>query len=176
MRLKFIKQEDFVNYKKASMFLGTCFCDFKCCHEAGFPTSLCQNEPWSKEPIKQYDDIWILNEFDSNPFVDAIVLGGMEPLKQFDELIDFLNCRREHKSEKVNNADVVIYTGYYPNEIKAELLALREFPNIIMKYGRFIPNIEGRFDPILGVNLASNNQYAEKLDTINWSAEEWLSR
>ena len=117
-----------------------------------------------------------MNEFDSNPFVDAIVIGGMEPLKQFDELINFLNAKKEHKSEKVNNADVVIYTGYYPNEIKAELLALREFPNIIMKYGRFIPNIEGRFDPILGVNLASNNQYAEKLDNVNWSAEEWLSR
>ena len=168
MRLKFIKQEDFVNYKKASMFLGTCFCDFKCCHEAGFPTTLCQNEPWSNEPIKQYDDIWILDEFDSNPFVDAIVIGGMEPLKQFDELIDFLNCRREHESKKVNNADVVIYTGYYPNEIVNELMCLSAYPNVIMKYGRFIPNVDGRFDNILGVYLASNNQYAERLDAVSW--------
>ena len=45
-----------------------------------------------------------------------------------------------------------------------------------MKYGRFIPNMENRFDLILEVNLASNNQYAEKLDNVNWSAEEWLSR
>lgn len=173
MRLKFIKEEDFVNYKKASIFLGTCFCDFKCCHEAGFPTSLCQNEPWYKEPIIDYNNEWILEKFDENPFVNAIVFGGMEPIKQFDEIIEFLNCKRDYDSDKVNDADVVIYTGYYPGEIEKELECLREYPNIIMKYGRYIPNNGGRFDKVLGVQLASDNQYAERLDQVNWEENSY---
>ena len=176
MKLKFVKEEDFVNYKKCSMFLGTCFCDFKCCKEAGFSPELCQNEPWSKQPIKEYKNEWLLNWFDKNPFTEAIVFGGMEPLKQFDEIIEFLEAKKNYLSVKVQEADVIIYTGYYPHEIKDELLTLRNYPNIIMKYGRYIPNNPGRYDSILEVHLASDNQYAEKLDTVNWSAEEWLSR
>jgi len=41
MRIKTIKDEDFVNYKKASMFIGTATCDFKCCKEAGIPLEVC---------------------------------------------------------------------------------------------------------------------------------------
>ena len=29
--IRFIKDEDFVNYRKPSMFIGTARCDFKCC-------------------------------------------------------------------------------------------------------------------------------------------------
>jgi hypothetical protein len=35
------------------------------------------------------------------------------------------------------------------------------FDNIIVKFGRFIPDDEKRFDEVLGVELASHNQYAE---------------
>ena len=38
MIIKGIIDEDFVNYKKPSMFLGTCFCDLKCCREKGHET------------------------------------------------------------------------------------------------------------------------------------------
>jgi hypothetical protein len=43
------------------------------------------------------------------------------------------------------------------------LTFLKNFDNIIIKYGRFIPNQEQHYDETLGVNLASNNQYAERL-------------
>jgi hypothetical protein len=36
-------------------------------------------------------------------------------------------------------------------------------PNIIIKYGRFIPNHQPHYDEILGVKLASDNQYAERI-------------
>ena len=39
----------------------------------------------------------------------------------------------------------------------------KNFDNIIIKYGRFIPGQEKHYDKILGVYLASNNQYAERL-------------
>ena len=35
MRVKGIVEEDFINYKVSSMFINTCFCDFKCCEELG---------------------------------------------------------------------------------------------------------------------------------------------
>ena len=59
--------------------------------------------------------------------------------------------------------DFVIYTGYYENEIKKEIQLLREFKNIIIKYGRFIPNSEPIYDAVLGVTLNSGNQHAVKI-------------
>lgn len=59
--------------------------------------------------------------------------------------------------------DVVIYTGYYPDEIKDALDVLKGFNNIIIKFGRYIPNRQSRYDEILGVTLASDNQYAERI-------------
>lgn len=158
MRVKFIKEEDFVNYKKPCMFIGTCFCDFKCCHEAGFPTSLCQNEPWSKEPIKEFKNELIIDKFLKNPFTDAIVIGGMEPFLQFDEVYEFIGELRSKTT-----APVAVYTGYYKSEIEERVEKLSQFENIIIKFGRYKPNQEKHFDPVLGVYLASDNQYAEKI-------------
>ena len=59
--------------------------------------------------------------------------------------------------------DFVIYTGYYPNEIKHEIEELERSENIIIKYGRFLNNDTPIFDEILGVTLASSNQYAERI-------------
>lgn len=59
--------------------------------------------------------------------------------------------------------DIVIYTGYYKYEKLSEITRLRKFKNIIVKYGRFIPNNTNHFDEVLGVSLASMNQFAEKI-------------
>ena len=37
------------------------------------------------------------------------------------------------------------------------------FTNIIIKFGRYIPNQKPHYDEVLGVNLASDNQYAERI-------------
>ena len=42
-------------------------------------------------------------------------------------------------------------------------MILKKYKNIIVKFGRFIPNQEKQYDEVLGVYLASNNQYGEKL-------------
>lgn len=42
MRVKTIVDEDFTNYKKPAMFIGTISCGGKCCIEAGIPLSVCQ--------------------------------------------------------------------------------------------------------------------------------------
>ena len=57
--------------------------------------------------------------------------------------------------------DIVIYTGYNEDEIQKEINKLRQFKNIIIKFGRFIPNQKKKYDEVLGVTLSSDNQYAE---------------
>ena len=43
----------------------------------------------------------------------------------------------------------------------------RNEKNIIIKYGRFIPDSKSRYDNILGITLASDNQYAEEINSEN---------
>ena len=46
-------------------------------------------------------------------------------------------------------------------ELEDKITELSIYPNIIIKFGRFVPNSQARMDEILGVKLASSNQYAE---------------
>ena len=61
------------------------------------------------------------------------------------------------------NDDIVIYTGYNESEVSEQIERLRYFKNIIIKFGRYIPNKQSHYDNVLGVNLASDNQYAIKI-------------
>ena len=38
----------------------------------------------------------------------------------------------------------------------------KEYAPVIVKYGRYIPNMESRYDEVLGITLSSANQYAKK--------------
>lgn len=158
MKIKFLKAEDFVNYYKPAMFIGVCFCDWKCCIERGLDVTICQNEPWIKEPIIERNDKEIVDFFISNPFVSAVVIGGLEPMLQFEEVYALIQEFR-----KQTDADIVIYTGYKEDEISDKIFKLCNFKNIIVKYGRYIPGQQPHLDKVLGVKLASNNQYAVKI-------------
>lgn len=158
MRIKFIKDEDFINYKKSSMFIGTCTCNFKCCTEIGVPISICQNQPWCSSDTLNISDSDIVNRYITNPLTHAIVFGGLEPFDQFDELYDLIKAFREKTFD-----DIVIYTGYYDFEIQSQIKLLKRFDDIIVKYGRYVPNKNGKYDNVLGVTLASDNQYAVKI-------------
>ena len=158
MHLRGIIEEDFTNYQKTSMFLITPQCDFKCCIEAG--NTICQNMDVIKEPIIEIDDDKLIRRYLDNPITHAIVLGGLEPFDTFEEMYNFINKLRYDYS---CFDTVVIYTGYYPEEIWEQLTRLSKFSNIVVKFGRFIPDQESHYDPILGVNLASDNQWAEEL-------------
>lgn len=157
MKYNVIQDEDFTNYKKCSLFIGLPFCDFKCERELGLE-GLCQNSPLAKAKIKESSNEVLLKRFLDNPLTEAIVFGGLEPILSFDELISFISLLRT-----VSDADCIIYTGYYKNEIEAEIEVLKQYNNIIVKYGRFIPNAKSRYDDVLGITLVSDNQYAEKI-------------
>lgn len=159
MRLKAIESERFQDFKLPSMFIATCFCDFKCCKELGLSTEVCQNEPLAQASIKEIPDSVIYTHFASNPISKAVVFGGMEPFLQFEEILSLLSVFRNNKCD----APFVIYTGYYPEEIVSRLEQLASYQNVIVKFGRFVPGDKPHFDPVLGVELASNNQYAKQI-------------
>ena len=160
MRIKQLLHEDFVNYKKPSMFIGTSYCTGKCYKELGLSCTICQNDALQKLEILDMSSARLTSMYINNPITQAIVFGGLEPFDQFDELYDFIEELRN--SWKCND-DVVIYTGYNKNEIEKQVTLLKDFSNIIIKFGRYIPGQKPHFDEVLGVNLASNNQYAERI-------------
>lgn len=160
MRVKNIVDEDFTNYKKASMFIGSISCGGKCCIEVNIPMSVCQNDGWRCEKAITLDDKIICERYLNNNLTNAIVIGGLEPFEQFNELYDLIECLRITYH---CNDDVVIYTGYNYDEISNNINILKKFQNIIIKYGRFIPNAKSRYDEVLGVTLISDNQYGEKI-------------
>ena len=159
MKVKAILDEDFVNYKLPSMFLATCRCDFKCCLEAGISPTICQNNPILTQPTIDISADEILRRYASNPITKAVVIGGLEPWLQIDEIIELIDLFRSNGIRD----DFVIYTGYYRHEIKADIEQLAKYPNIVIKFGRYIPNSPNRYDETLGVTLASDNQHAERI-------------
>lgn len=159
MRVKGIIEEDFANYKAPAMFINTCFCDFKCCAELGLDIGVCQNSPLAQAGIKQIPDEVIYKHFASNPITKAVVIGGMEPIMQMDEVLSLIRVFRDNEC----NSTFVIYTGYYPEEIQEELKMLSHFENIIVKFGRFVPNSQDRYDETLGIKLSSDNQFAKQI-------------
>jgi hypothetical protein len=156
MKIIGIRNEDFTNYKDPSLFICTASCDFKCDRECGRP--VCQNSDLIGEARTEVDDDVIITHYLENPITKAIIFGGLEPFDQYDELFQFINkLRLEYECLD----PVVIYTGYIYREIEGEVRMLSVFPNIIVKFGRFRPGQEPHFDSVLGVNLASDNQFAK---------------
>ena len=160
MIIKGLIEEDFVNYKKPSMFIIFPNCTFKCDKEAG--CAVCQNGALAHEYCIRIPIVEMVKRYQRNPITQAIVCGGLEPFDSSVELMDLIFQFRQ-----VINDDIVIYTGYTEEEIERDFQHLYNFikskENIIIKFGRFIPNQESHYDEVLGVDLASPNQYAKKV-------------
>ena len=83
-----------------------------------------------------------------------------EPFDSFDDMRSFIGKLRWDYG---CFDPVVIYTGFYPDEISNYLMILSKFAGIIVKFGRYIPNQKEHYDELLGVSLANNEQYAVEL-------------
>ena len=156
MIIKGIQEEDFINYKKPSMFISFSSCTWKCEKECG--RKVCQNGTLATTPNINIGIKTIVNKYINNPITKSIVCGGLEPFDTFDDLLQLIAYLRV-----LTDDDIVIYTGYYKEEIADRIALLSKYKNIVIKYGRYIPDQKEHYDEVLGVSLASENQYAERI-------------
>ncbi len=160
MKIKGIIDEDFTNFKIPSMFIGLGTCNWKCCIENNIPIAICQNSKLAKQKDIDISANEIFRRYITNPITSAIVIGGLEPFTQKYDIIDLIKCFRVNFC----NDYFVVYTGFYEYEIQDEIEILKQYPNIILKTGRYIPNQKSHFDEILGIYLASDNQHGIKIN------------
>lgn len=172
MIVKQLIDEDFTNYKKPSMFIGFPSCTWKCEKDCGM--RVCQNSTLATTKSVEIEVDKIVNRYLDNPITKAIVCGGLEPFDSITELAALIVEIR-----KYTNDDIIIYTGYTEDEIlkgyssrsnqnvkaRADLyeFLIKQTKNIIIKFGRFVPNQQPHYDEVLGVKLASDNQYAKRI-------------
>ena len=55
-----------------------------------------------------------------------------------DQFLELLECIEAFR-EKTND-EIIVYTGYDKEEITEHLMTLKRYSNIIIKFGRYIPN------------------------------------
>lgn len=169
MKVKGVIFEDFINYKKPAMYIAFPTCNFKCDKECGFP--VCQNSSLAQDSIIEVEKEELIEDYLLNPITEAIVLSGLEPFDSPLDLVPFIDTlRRQYECTD----DIVIYTGYTEEELSSGKYGTGDvesqktfydyvcsYENIIIKFGRFRPNESEHFDEVLGVKLASPNQYAK---------------
>lgn len=157
MKIKGIIHEDFVNYKKPSMVVEFPHCDFKCDREC--EQAVCQNSSLANSPTHNVPVDKIVLSYLKNSITSALVCQGLEPFDSEEELYQLIEFFRKYTDD-----DIVIYTGYTEEELQEWISVLQAtFKNIIIKFGRFVPNGPAHYEPLLGVFLASSNQYAKKI-------------
>ena len=157
MIVKTIRDEDFTNYREACMLIGFPRCSFKCEKECG--KKMCQNSSMALSRDIEIDPEKIVKRYLSNPITTSVVFGGLEPMDSWIDVIALISEFRKYTSDMI-----VIYTGYNKDEILPQVNWLKDnCKNIIIKFGRFIPDQQKHYDEVLGISLASNNQYAERI-------------
>lgn len=78
MKIKGIIDEDFLNYKKPSMYIAFPKCTFKCDKEN--KCQLCQNSDLVKKPDIEISVKNLVKRYLENPITKAIVCCGLEPI------------------------------------------------------------------------------------------------
>ena len=158
MKVKKIIDEVFQDYKKPAMMIAMCKCDWKCLKEQRLDVSLFQNYELRNEKNIDIAVNFIIDRYINNSITKVVIINGLEPFLQFDEVLEFIK-----KFRLVSDDDIVIYTGYYPEELTEKLIILNKYKNIIVKFGRYIPDRNKKYDDLLGVELISDNQFALKI-------------
>lgn len=154
MIVKEIRDEDFTSYKKPSMVIGFPSCTFKCERDCG--QKMCQNSALAQAPNIEININSLIERYMNNPITNAVICAGLEPFDSWDSLQCFIMNFRYWCDD-----EIIIYTGYNKDEVEDKINWLKLYEPIIIKYGRFIPNQQSHYDEVLGIKLASDNQYAE---------------
>ena len=156
MKLKGIIDADFTNYKEPVLTLEFPACNFKC--DKLNNCQVCQNSSLTAEPDIEISFARIWELYNQNPLTKGFCCQGLEPFDSQDDLLKLIRFIRNIK--KCNDV-IIIYTGYTRDESTIMLYHLKGYDNIIIKWGRYILGDKPHYDEVLGVELASDNQYAE---------------
>lgn len=159
MKLKGIIDYDCTNYKEPTLTLEFPYCDFKCDKLNDGP--VCQNSALAREPDIDVSGEYIWKLYAENPLTKGFCFQGLEPFSSFMDLIELIKFIR---IDKQCGDVIIIYTGFNKGEDFVVENAIRNYHNIIIKWGRYLINNEPHYDEVLGVKLASNNQYAEYIE------------
>ena len=172
MRIKAIKADDYTNYRDpegwSSLFVGMGTCDWKCCIAAGIPVDTCQNSALAKAPVVELDATDLLKRYAWES--GSVVVGGLEPFNDMESLKELARAYKNfvnylHGEEEFDK--LVIYTGYNPDEVITHVEEIynivKDKLTLIVKFGRFVPGQKTHLDEVLGVELASDNQFAKKI-------------
>lgn len=144
-------RETFNDYKKSTLYLCGSICTLNC------PD--CFHSHLKKEHPTTLSKEQLLEKYIIPTSAEAILFSGLNWFEQSEELYSLIKFIRDNHIQK----DIVIYTGFEKSVITQEIEKLKQFPNIIIKYGRYNENLPKRYDEVLGITLASSNQNAEKI-------------
>lgn len=144
-------RETFVDYKKTGLYVSGSRCNLKC--KECFNENLKHSPTIKIKPIQFVEDYIIKNQV-----IESVIFSGLNWFDKFEDLLQLVNCIRVK-----TDIDIVIYTGYKESEVLSEIDMLKENKNIIVKFGEYIPNDMEVYDEVLGITLASSNQYAKKI-------------
>lgn len=146
-------RETFIDYKKTSMYIAFPVCSLNCKN--------CHNKELRNKNTVELDYKTIVDYILNNPIIESVVLSGMNPMDSFDDVVGLIKELR-----KKSNMDVVIYSGKLKYELKKEISVLKSFSNIIVKFGEYKENDIPIYSEVLGINLASSNQYARRIEDL----------
>lgn len=151
------------------MYIAFPHCTWKCEKDAG--CEMCQNRGIASQKNILVDSHDIVKRYTDNPLTEAIIFSGLEPFDSYDQMRTLIKDFRA-----VTDDVIIIYTGYKGVELFWQINDLQNFDNVIVKFGRFIPNDTKIYDKLLGVYLASSNQYARWISTNKLKENERLER
>lgn len=120
----------------------------------------CQNKHLALLESQIFPDEEILKRFCNNPLTSAIVIGGLEPFEQLQELVIFIG----EATKAGLDIPIIIYTGFEIDDFDLywsgfEPVAKSYLGPVIVKFGKYVAGSESYFNKDLGVTLISNNQY-----------------
>lgn len=124
----------------------------------------------NKYHISEYEIGEIIKIYKKNILVESLILAGLEPFDNPHDLRRLIGVFRDSISD-----DIIIYTGYDNDdidtnkELKMLLQEILKYDNILVKFGRYIEGKDKIYDNVLGIELASDNQWTFRSD---WLRDE----
>ncbi|MCH4890037.1 radical SAM protein [Acidaminobacter sp. JC074] len=137
-------------------FVGALVCALDC----NIGCKGCFNQSLKEAPIfyKKADEV--LDEIMSNPFNEGVILAGLEWSLQPSELMAMI------KSCASKNIPVIVYTGHKIETFLRRVPKIKNYPEVLIKYGAYDESKLSLTHEAYGVRLASTNQNIQSVADI----------